>query len=131
MVSQSENSNFSEMGEMVYVKEQNINSFDDGYYLSSDTINLKDGYVSVNKIDGAYLSVAEFIKLMDKIYKDTYFRAEEIIMQDGEEFEENQKYYLYPSEESYKENKFLRVKLKFLESQANIVGKSYSNWKTR
>lgn len=123
-VSQGENDKYvAKVGEIVYIKAQNINSFDDGYYLSSDTINLDDGYVSPEKIDREYMSVMEFLKLMGEIYDDTYFKTEGIVMQDGEDYEGNPKYYLYPSEDGYKEDKFSRVELKFQSNYSNLNGK--------
>lgn len=119
-----DNQYFAKVGETVYVKAENTDSFDENYYLSSNTVNLKDGYVSAKKLDDSYLSVLEFIRLMDKIYKDTYFRTTGIIMQDGENYDGTPRYYLYPSEDSYKEDKLTRVELSFLEEQTNIVGKT-------
>lgn len=123
-VSQGENDKYvAKVGEIVYIKAQNINSFDDGYYLSSDTINLDDGYVSPEKVDREYMSVVEFLKLMGEIYEDTYFKTEGIVIQDGEDYEGNPKYYLYPSEDGYKEDKFSRVELKFQSNYSNLNGK--------
>lgn len=125
IVSQGEeNQYFAEKGETVYVKAQNIQSLDDDYYLSSKTTNLSDGYISCDKKDEEYVSIHELNRYMDKIYKDTYFKTEGIVIQDGEDFDGNPEYYLYPSEESYKEDKFLRLEISFLEEQSNIVGKT-------
>lgn len=118
-----DNQYLAEVGETVYVKAQNINSFDDNYYLSSDTINLDDGYVSPEKVDSKYMSVMEFLELMGKIYDDTYFKTEGIVMQDGEDYEGNPKYYLYPSEDDYKEDKLSRIELEFQSNYSGLNGK--------
>lgn len=112
-----------EIGDIVYIKVQNINSFDDDYYLSDETTNLDDGYVLKDKIDDNYLSVKAFIDLEDKIYKDTYFKTEGIIIQDGEDYNGNPEYYLYPSEQSYKEDKYSRVKVSFRNGYSDLNGK--------
>lgn len=123
-VSQGENDNYyAKVGEVVYVKAQNINSYDDSYHLSTETINLDDGYVSKEKPDKEYLSVMEFLQLMEKIYDDTYFKTEGIIMQDGEDSDGQPEYFLYPSEEGYKEDKLSRVELKFKNKYSNLNGK--------
>lgn len=112
-----------EIGDMVYMKVQNIDSFDDNYYLSDETTNLDDGYVLKDKTDDNYLSVKAFIDLEDKIYKDTYFKTEGIIMQDGEDINGNPEYYLYPSEQSYKEDKYSRIEVSFRNNYSDLNGK--------
>ena len=69
-----DNRYFAAKGETVYVRAQNIESYTENYYLS--TLDVTGGYVSPDKKEEEYLSVPEFIKLMDVIYEDTYFKTE-------------------------------------------------------
>lgn len=115
------NKYFAKEGEMVYVRAHNIESYTENYYLT--TLNVAGGYVSPDRKEDEYLSVSEFIKLMDQIYEETYFKIEGYILQDGEDYEGNPKYYLYQSEEAYNANKYGRIKIQFSEEQRNISGK--------
>ncbi len=115
------NKYFAAEGETVYVRAHNIESYTENYYLS--TLDVTGGYVSPDKKEEEYLSVPEFIKLMDVIYEDTYFKTEGYILRDGEDYEGNPQYYLYPSEEAYKENKYNKIELQFPEAQYHLAGK--------
>lgn len=98
-------------GEVSYNREQ-------GYlYLFGDVFRNAEE-------DTEYMSVDDFSNLAETIYNDTYFKTEGLIIKDGEDAEGEPKYYLYPSEESYKENKLTRVELEFSEYQSNINGKN-------
>ena len=119
-----DNRYFAAKGETVYIKAHNIESYTENYYLT--TLNITggtDGYVSPDKKEEEYLSVPEFIRLMDEIYEDTYFKTEGYILRDGEDYEGNPQYYLYPSEEAYKENKYNKIELQFPEAQYHLAGK--------
>lgn len=69
-------------------------------------------------------SIQEFIKKMKQIYEDTFFKTEGLIMQDGENYDGEPQYYLYPSAETYKEEKYARIELEFDEIQYNLSGKT-------
>lgn len=110
---------YANEGDFVYASGEVAESFD---YETYD-LSCYSGYVAEEKIDDEYLSVSDFLKLMGKIYDDTYFKTEGVIIQDGENFEGKPKYYLYPSEESYKEDKLSRVELNFQKTYSNLNGK--------
>lgn len=115
-VIQYEDPYYAESGELIYINGsvRPLNSFNDvTYYLCGD--------VSKEQDDREYLSVADFLVLMDKIYEQTYFKTSGIIL--SESYNDIPIYYLYPSEESYKKDKDKRIEVSFSENQSNIVGK--------
>lgn len=78
-----------------------------------------DGNVSKEKQeDKDCISVTDFYNLMDKIYDDTLFKVTGLIIKDGD------RYYLYQSEEAYKESKYNRIDIEFSEEQNNLNGKN-------
>lgn len=105
-------------GDFAYVKGELLESYTDEYQVSSD-----EGRICQNSNNTDWFSVRDFKNLIDKIYKETYFKTEGIVLQDGEDNDGMPKYYLYPSEEMYKEDKFARVRLLFSDAQSNLIGK--------
>lgn len=101
----------------LYFEGENLDpSIPGTYHLSGSAYSKENG-------DNEYLSIAQFLMLMEKIYSDTYFKTEGIIMQDGEDIDGNPRYYLYPSEESYKQRKYSRIDLEFQKEYSNLNGK--------
>lgn len=95
-------------------------------YYTPERISLgcfTDGYLSLEPIDGS-ISVRDYVKTIEKIYNDTYFRTEGLVMQDGTNSAGTPRYLLYASEESYGESKYNYIKLVFLEEQHNINGRT-------
>lgn len=74
--------------------------------------------VRENKNNRDYITVRDFYKLIDEILDDTFFEVEGLIIKDGD------RYYLYQSEETYKESKYNRIDIEFSENQNNLNGKT-------
>lgn len=74
--------------------------------------------VQKRKDENDYVTVLDFYNLMDKIHDDTFFKVKGLIIKDGD------KYYLYESEESYKESKRNKIDIEFSEKQSNLNGKT-------
>ena len=85
--------------------------------------NGNDLYISHDKIKDS-TSVSEYIRKTDKIYEETYFKTKGLVIQDGTHYDDSPKYYLYPSEKAYKEEKMTRIELKFINTESNLTGKT-------
>lgn len=80
------------------------------------------GYISSEPIDGS-ISVKNYIENAMNIFKDTYFKTEGFIIQDGTYSNGTPIYRFYESEKAYKENKYGYITIEFYEEQHNINGK--------
>lgn len=83
-----------------------------------------DNKGSITKNDsGNNISVADYVEDVNKIFDDTFFRIEGVIIQDGTDYEGKPAYKLYESEKSYEEDKSCYISIIFSEEQHNLNGK--------
>lgn len=109
-----------QIGDFIYA-----NGSYSGYYANSHQLSCNDEGESLytEEVKNS-TSIQEFIKKMKQIYEDTFFKTEGLAIQDGEDYDGNPQYYLYPSSESYKESKYTRIKLSFTTTQSDLTGKN-------
>ena len=108
-----------EVGNFIYAKGEHLHSYTATKQMSCSGDGL---YISHTEIEGS-ISISEYIEEIKEIFEETYFKTEGLVIQNGTDYEGNPRYYLYPSEKAYKENKSTRVELTFSEKQQNLAGK--------